>query len=68
VSLSVTPQGTPPYAYQWYLNNAIIAGATNRTFNFIAHTNVAGNYTVTVANNFSSINSAVAVVAVQFEP
>jgi len=65
VNLAVTPVGTAPFVYQWYYTNAPLAGATNRTLTFEAHTNVTGAYYVKVSDNFSSATSAVADVAVQ---
>ena len=65
VSLAVTPAGTAPFVYQWYYTNAPLAGATNRSLTFLAHTNVTGAYYVKVSDNFSTATSAVAAVAVQ---
>ena len=50
-TLAVKAGGTPPFTYQWQLNNADIEGATNSTLQLkaIAYTN-AGLYTVSVAN------------------
>jgi hypothetical protein len=36
--------GTPPYSYQWYLNGALVSGATNPTWTFTP-TSV-GSYTI----------------------
>jgi len=65
VLFSVTADGAPPLAYQWRLNGANIAGATNR---MLLLTNVqpanAGTYSVQVMNVFGSTNSANAVLTV----
>jgi hypothetical protein len=66
-TLSVGPQGTDPYAYQWYYTNGLLAGATNRALTVIARTNTAGAYKVKVWNNFSSTTSQVATVTVQLD-
>ncbi|HEV2692690.1 MAG TPA: LamG-like jellyroll fold domain-containing protein [Verrucomicrobiae bacterium] len=65
VNLLVTPAGAAPFGYQWYYTNAPLAGATNRTLTFIAHTNVTGAYYAKVFNGFSSATSAVVNVSVQ---
>jgi len=66
-TLNVVPAGAEPYAYQWYLANALVAGATNRTYTFAVNTNNAGAYTVKVSNTFSSVTSQVARVSVQLD-
>lgn len=61
VTLSVTPEGTGPFTYQWKKDNVAIAGATNAELtlgNFQAAD--AGDYTVTVTNEAGSITSAAA--------
>ena len=66
-TLSVNPAGTAPYAYQWYYTNAPVVGGTNSTLPITVRTNTAGAYTVKVSNNFSSVTSQVATVAVQLD-
>jgi hypothetical protein len=60
--------GTPPYSYQWYLNNNPTSGATLNTWTFTPTT--AGNYTVhlNVTDNLGNIaksNEASVTVAAQ---
>ncbi|MBI5772005.1 MAG: immunoglobulin domain-containing protein [Verrucomicrobia bacterium] len=58
VTFSVTATGTPTPTYQWNLNGAPLAGATNAALTL---TNVqlphAGAYTVTVANGIGTVTS-----------
>ncbi|MDR3457600.1 MAG: choice-of-anchor Q domain-containing protein [Verrucomicrobiae bacterium] len=60
VSFFAHAVGTAPLAYQWYFNNAPLAGATNTT---LAYTNVslsqAGSYQITATNNYGSTTSSV---------
>jgi hypothetical protein len=60
VSFSVVANGTPPLAYQWYLNGAALAGATaaSITGTINNNTNSAGNYTCVVSNSAGSVTSA----------
>jgi alpha-tubulin suppressor-like RCC1 family protein len=64
-SFSVTADGVPPLAYQWYFNSNILANATNSTltFNDVQTTNE-GAYFVVVTNNYGAITSSVATLAV----
>ncbi len=39
--------GTSPYSYQWYLNNAVVSGATSETWTFTPQDS--GSYTVYVS-------------------
>ncbi len=69
VTLSVSAGGSPPLAYQWSFNSAVIEGATNATLvltdvNFSA----AGTYAVTVADALGSATSSNAVLAVGNAP
>jgi len=66
ITFNVAPtNSSPPPAYQWYLNQVGIIGATNATFTL---TNIAstqsGRYTVIVSNFVGSLTSFVAVVNV----
>ncbi|MCX8157120.1 MAG: immunoglobulin domain-containing protein [Verrucomicrobiae bacterium] len=65
VTFSVTPQGTPPFWYQWRFDGGDIVGATNQT---LVLTNVqgsqAGAYSVRVYNTAGSIISANAMLTV----
>jgi hypothetical protein len=59
LSLSVQVSGLNP-AYQWFKQSALLAGATNNSFN-IASVKVtdAGNYYVVVSNQVNTVTSAV---------
>ena len=65
VTFTVTPQGAPPFFYQWQYNGASIPGATQQAFTL---TNVqfatAGNYSVIVSNPATFIASSNAVLSV----
>jgi len=65
VTLSVSATGTLPLAYQWYLEGTPLAAGTNSTLSL---TNVqaaaAGAYTVVVSNQFGTVSSAPALLAV----
>ncbi len=62
-SFQVIATGTAPLRYQWQLYGTNVAGATTSTLSigYVQPTN-AGPYTVTVANDFGSVTSAVAVL------
>ena len=59
VTFTVTPQGAPPFSYQWQYNGAAIPGATQPTLTL---TNVqfanAGNYSVIVSNPATFVTSS----------
>jgi peptide/nickel transport system substrate-binding protein len=50
---STVTQGTPPYAYQWYENNASIAGATSPTYAFTSQSVGICNFVLMVTDNAS---------------
>jgi hypothetical protein len=57
--------GTAPISYQWYKNEALIPGATNRDLNINGVRPVdAGNYFLVAANQANSVTSDVAQVSV----
>ncbi len=64
-TFSVLVGGSPNYSYQWYSNNVALPGATSSTFTFntLRFANGA-SYVVVVANGFSSVTSAPAVLTV----
>src|ERR1017187_1875995 len=68
-SFSVVASGDAPLSYQWSLNGTALSGATSST---LALTNVqttdAGSYIVMVTNPWSSVPSAVAMLAVTPPP
>jgi len=59
---SVAALGRPPLLYQWWANGAPLAGATNRTLEFVSP--IAGaqgtNFSVIVSNDSGSVTSRVA--------
>jgi hypothetical protein len=65
VTLSVVPQGIPPFTYQWRLNGMNIAGATNASLPISnAQPTSSGSYSVLVANSFGFNISTDAVLLV----
>ena len=66
VTLRVAATGTEPLSYQRQLENMVMAVATNAVFEIAsAQENDAGNYTVLVQNQASSVLSNPAVVTVE---
>ena len=66
-SMSVGAESVYPLTYQWQnnginvANNANLSGATNSSLNFVASvTNLDGNYTVIVSNQYGAVTSQVA--------
>ncbi|MDB6034611.1 MAG: putative secreted protein [Verrucomicrobiales bacterium] len=55
VSFVTSVNGTPPYSYQWYRNDALIPGATNDTYAIAAAalSDSGIPFRVTVSNNFN---------------
>ncbi len=65
VSLSVTADGTPPLAYQWIFNGVSVPGATGSSLTLAkAWTTNSGAYAVVVTNNYGSVTSSIAALAV----
>lgn len=64
-TLTASAQGSPNLAYQWYQNDAPVAGATNPTLSR-AHTQLTddGNYYLVVTNYAGSVTSAVVALSV----
>lgn len=61
VTFSVSAIGGAPLTYQWRQGSANIPNATNATYTiYSASTNLAGAYTVVVANDAGSITSSIA--------
>lgn len=58
VQFSVIGAGQAPIRFQWNHNHVPIPGATSAVLRFTAPLTAAGEYSVTVANDFSSITSA----------
>ena len=65
VTLAVTAAGTAPLRYQWLKNGVGLAQGTNvsLTLHNVQFSD-AGNYSVVVSNQYSSVTSAVAMLAV----
>lgn len=69
VSFLAKARGTPPLRYQWYLNDAPIPGATNRSFTAKQlRQSHAGTYYAVVANPWNSVTSQVAQLQVIAPP
>ena len=60
VVFAAAANGAPSPTYQWSRNGTAIATATNPTLVLTGASVIAGNYSVTVANNSNSITSNVA--------
>jgi len=64
--VSVSALGYPAIAYQWWLNNSVVAGATNPVYAVASAQNSnAGNYTVILTNSSGSVTSTMADVTVE---
>jgi hypothetical protein len=63
-AFSVVATGTAPLHYQWRLNNAPIARATNAAYTIAAAAANNGTYTVLVTNSVSNVLSAPAILLV----
>ena len=63
-TFTVGASGAAPLTYQWRLNGVNLPGATGSSY----VTNVAGNYTVVVANSCGSVTSVVATLTVTTAP
>src|SRR5664280_789646 len=58
VTFSVSADGTAPFAYQWYKDDATIAGATGATYSIgSVQLTDAGNYYAFVSNSAGSTTS-----------
>ena len=64
-ALAVAAQGTAPLAYQWSLNNAVVAGVSGSSYT-IAKTQPSdvGTYTIVITNSAGSATSAAATLTV----
>lgn len=65
VSFSATPDGTPPFTYQWKKNGASVPGATGSALNLAnIQSSDQGNYSVTVNNRWGSRTSSAALLKI----
>jgi thiol-disulfide isomerase/thioredoxin len=65
ITLTVAAGSASPLSYQWKLNGAAIAGATNAAYTMAnVQSGNMGFYSVTVNNSAGSVDSAVAIVTV----
>jgi hypothetical protein len=68
-TFTVLANGTPPLFYQWQMNGANIANATNSNYLLTnAQPSQEGLYSVTVTNNYGMTNSQPANLTVLFAP
>jgi hypothetical protein len=64
--VSVSAIGYPAVTYQWWLNNSVIAGATNPVYAVASAQDAnAGNYSVVLTNSVGSVTSSMAGVTVE---
>jgi sugar lactone lactonase YvrE len=69
VTFSVLADGTAPLRYQWHFSGANLAGATNSSFAIgLVTTNDAGNYSVSITNDYGSVTSTLAGLTVLVIP
>ena len=69
VTLSLGASGLMPMRYQWYLNSALVAGATQASVVISsAQASHSGTWFVTVSNVFGRVSSATAALSVQAPP
>lgn len=59
-ALTAAADGTPPLAWQWFMNGAPMAGATNESL----VTSAAGDYFALVSNPYGFVQTAIATVTV----
>jgi len=74
-TFSVSPQGTPPFAYQWYFgttqlqNGSKYSGSANSslTISNLQLTD-SGSYSLTISNQAGEISNLLAVLTVEYQP
>jgi len=57
VEFKAVPTGQPPFTYEWSRNGVIIPGAESANLRFLVPLAAAGDYAVTVRNEFSAFTS-----------
>ncbi|MGC8829316.1 MAG: immunoglobulin domain-containing protein [Verrucomicrobiia bacterium] len=66
---SIEAKGNPPLYYQWYFNDAPLAGQTNRELKLYKVTALmAGNYYAVVSNPYGMVTSQTAILTVAVPP
>ncbi|MEE8143628.1 MAG: immunoglobulin domain-containing protein, partial [Planctomycetota bacterium] len=69
VTFTVTPQGLPPFSYQWRMDGVLIPGANGDSYTIPAVAEGdAGSYDVVISNSCEEISSDPAVLVVQVSP
>lgn len=64
-TLTVSPEGSPPFTYQWFLNEALVEGATQASHTILnASSADAGAYHVAIGNRVSTLSSQPAILDV----
>lgn len=67
--LTLTADGAPPLAYQWFFDGAALPGGNTASLELTdVSTNLAGNYSVTVSNAFGVVTSSPAILKVVKPP
>jgi sugar lactone lactonase YvrE len=68
-TFGVTAGGTLPLNYQWAFGGLPLSGAVNSNYTFnVSSTNLAGNYSVIVSNNYGMATSSLAALTVLVIP
>jgi hypothetical protein len=68
-SFSISADGTPPLAYQWYFSDLPVLDATNSSIAIHSmQSNYVGSYRVVVTNSYGSCTSSIATLTVASPP
>ena len=57
--------GSPPYSFQWYSNNVLVAGQTSSNYTFVA---ASASYDVVITNLYGAVTSMVSVLTTMHPP
>jgi len=68
IKLSVSAEGSEPLSYQWYFNEEIIDGATDKELIFKLTSGVEGNYFCKVSNSYGSSSTETVSVLIGIKP